>query len=113
MSTTWIGVVGIRDPFRPQVTDAVRACQTAGIKVRMVTGDNRTTAQAIAIECGITIPHCIVMEGPTFRQLSDEEMDRSFRIWMFLLVPLRRSSRCYLRHWSHTCLVMQRWKDDV
>jgi P-type Ca2+ transporter type 2C len=35
-----------------------------------------TTAQAIAIECGITTPHGIVMEGPTFRQLSDEEIDR-------------------------------------
>jgi Ca2+-transporting ATPase len=72
---TWIGVVGIQDPLRPQVTDAVRRCQMAGIKVRMVTGDNRTTANAIAIECGIKTEDGIVMEGPVFRQLSDEQMD--------------------------------------
>jgi P-type Ca2+ transporter type 2C len=64
---TWIGVVGIQDLLRPQVTGAVRACQMAGIKVRMVTGDNRTTAQAIARECGIKTPNGIVMEGPVFR----------------------------------------------
>jgi len=72
----WIGIVGIQDPLRPQVTDAVRRCQMAGIKVRMVTGDNRTTAQAIATECGIKTEGGLVMEGPVFRQLSDEEMDR-------------------------------------
>lgn len=42
----------------------------------MVVGDNRITAQIIIIECGITIPYNIVIEGPTFRQLSDEKMDR-------------------------------------
>lgn len=72
---TWIGVVGIQDPLRPQVTDAVRRCQMAGIKVRMVTGDNQTTANAIAIECGIKTRNGIVMEGPVFRQLSDKQMD--------------------------------------
>lgn len=72
---TWVGLVGIQDPLRPQVTDAVRRCQGAGIKVRMVTGDNKVTAQAIAAECGIKTEGGIVMEGPTFRQLSDHEMD--------------------------------------
>ncbi|MBE3045194.1 HAD-IC family P-type ATPase, partial [Candidatus Bathyarchaeota archaeon] len=50
-------------------------CQGAGIKVRMVTGDNMVTAEAIAAECGIKTPDGIVMEGPHFRQLSDDEMD--------------------------------------
>ena len=71
----WVGLVGIQDPLRPQVTDAVRRCQGAGIKVRMVTGDNQVTARAIATECGITTENGIVMEGPVFRQLSDHEMD--------------------------------------
>jgi magnesium-transporting ATPase (P-type) len=47
---TCIGVLGIRDIIRPEVPDAVDKCQKAGIKVRMVTGDNKVTALAIARE---------------------------------------------------------------
>ena len=46
-------VVGIIDPLRDDVVDAVLACQNAGIMVRMVTGDNLETAKAIAKKCGI------------------------------------------------------------
>ena len=47
------GIFGIQDPIRPGVPEAVRTCQEAGITVRMVTGDNRDTAVAIARNCGI------------------------------------------------------------
>ena len=46
-------VLGIKDVLRDGVTEAVKACATAGIQVRMVTGDNQITAEAIAIDCGI------------------------------------------------------------
>ncbi|KAI4130376.1 MAG: hypothetical protein LQ347_003407 [Umbilicaria vellea] len=72
---TFLGVVGIQDPLRDGVTLAVKRCQEAGVVVRMVTGDNVTTATAIATECGIKTPDGLVMEGPKFRQLSDSEMD--------------------------------------
>ncbi|KAI9876188.1 MAG: plasma membrane calcium [Pleopsidium flavum] len=72
---TLLGVVGIQDPLRPGVAIAVKRCQDAGVKVRMVTGDNAITASAIAIECGIKTEDGIVMEGPKFRQLSDADMD--------------------------------------
>jgi Ca2+-transporting ATPase len=72
---TFLGVVGIQDPLRDGVAHAVKQCQMAGIKVRMVTGDNVTTARAIATQCGIKTPEGLVMEGPKFRQLSDEELD--------------------------------------
>ena len=49
-------IYGIKDPLRPDVTEAVRICQNAGIFVRMVTGDNIETAKAIAKECGILTP---------------------------------------------------------
>ncbi|KPI43599.1 Calcium-transporting ATPase 2 [Cyphellophora attinorum] len=71
---TWIGLVGIQDPLRPQVTNAVARCQAAGIKVRMVTGDNITTATAIATECGIKTADGLCLEGPHFRQMSDSEL---------------------------------------
>ncbi|KAK6544497.1 plasma membrane calcium [Orbilia ellipsospora] len=71
----FIGLVGIQDPLRPGVERAVAQCQKAGITVRMVTGDNVVTAKAIASECGIYSEGGIVMEGPDFRQLSQERMD--------------------------------------
>ncbi len=51
-----IAVFGIRDPLRPEIVDAVKACHNAGINVRMVTGDNIETATAISIEAGIITP---------------------------------------------------------
>ncbi|KAF3926267.1 hypothetical protein ABW20_dc0106181 [Dactylellina cionopaga] len=71
----FIGLVGIQDPLRPGVEVAVAQCQKAGITVRMVTGDNLVTAKAIAAECGIYTEGGVVMEGPEFRQLSQEDMD--------------------------------------
>lgn len=70
---TCIGVVGIKDPVRPGVKESVAVCRSAGITVRMVTGDNINTAKAIARECGI-LTDGIAIEGPVFREKSEEEM---------------------------------------
>ncbi|XXG41341.1 hypothetical protein AAC387_Pa01g1822 [Persea americana] len=69
-----IAVVGIKDPLRPGVKDAVKTCMNAGITVRMVTGDNINTAKAIARECGILTEGGLAIEGPVFRSLSSEQM---------------------------------------
>jgi len=71
---TFLGVVGIQDPLRVGVPEAVNDCRRAGVVVRMVTGDNVETARAIAKECGILTEDGLVMEGPDFRKLSDREM---------------------------------------
>ena len=69
------GIVGIMDPVRDGVPDAVAKCQLAGVKVRLVTGDNIETARAIATDCGILRNEDeIVMEGPDFRKLNDDEL---------------------------------------
>ncbi|CAN1198477.1 Calcium-transporting ATPase 10, plasma membrane-type [Linum perenne] len=75
-----LAIVGLKDPCRPGVRDAVRLCQDAGVKVRMVTGDNLQTAKAIALECGIlgsnddaVEPNLI--EGKIFRAYSDEQRE--------------------------------------
>ncbi|KXZ55677.1 hypothetical protein GPECTOR_2g1227 [Gonium pectorale] len=67
-------IVGIKDPVRPEVPDAVATCQAAGIIVRMVTGDNIHTAQHIARECGILTDDAIALEGPVFRGMSAGEL---------------------------------------
>ena len=48
-----ISIAGIKDIIRKEVPEAVETCKRAGITVRMVTGDNRVTAMAIAKECNI------------------------------------------------------------
>jgi len=71
---TLIALVGIKDPVRPGVKEAVQTCIAAGITVRMVTGDNIHTAEAIARECGILTEDGVVIDGPKFGDLSSEEM---------------------------------------
>ncbi|XP_059310313.1 calcium-transporting ATPase 4, plasma membrane-type [Lycium ferocissimum] len=71
---TLVAVVGIKDPVRPGVKEAVESCLAAGITVRMVTGDNINTAKAIAKECGILTADGLAIEGPEFRNKSPEEM---------------------------------------
>ncbi|XP_022938502.1 calcium-transporting ATPase 4, plasma membrane-type-like [Cucurbita moschata] len=73
---TLIAVVGIKDPVRPGVREAVQACLAAGITVRMVTGDNINTAKAIAKECGILTDGGLAIEGPEFRNKSQDEMEK-------------------------------------
>ncbi|MCO5550662.1 hypothetical protein L7F22_004151 [Adiantum nelumboides] len=64
-------IVGMKDPCRPGVPQAVQKCQAAGVVVRMITGDNLATAKAIATECNI-LQSGIAIEGVTFRSYSDE-----------------------------------------
>ena len=68
-------IVGIIDPLRSDVKEAVRIAQAAGVTVRMVTGDNIATAKAIARQCGILTEHGTAIEGPAFRKLTPAEAD--------------------------------------
>ncbi|XP_068826113.1 plasma membrane calcium-transporting ATPase 1 isoform X9 [Capricornis sumatraensis] len=95
---TCIAVVGIEDPVRPEVPDAIKKCQRAGITVRMVTGDNINTARAIATKCGILHPgeDFLCLEGKDFnRRIRNEkgeiEQERIDKIWPKLRVLARSS----------------------
>mmetsp|Transcript_3446 Transcript_3446/g.8007 ORF Transcript_3446/g.8007 Transcript_3446/m.8007 type:complete len:1159 (-) Transcript_3446:319-3795(-) len=67
--------VGIIDPLRRDVPNSVAIAQKAGVKVRMVTGDNLKTATAIADKAGIFKTGDIAMEGPEFRKLTPAQLD--------------------------------------
>ncbi|XP_029140098.1 plasma membrane calcium-transporting ATPase 1-like, partial [Protobothrops mucrosquamatus] len=95
---TCVAVVGIEDPVRPEVPDAIRKCQNAGIVVRMVTGDNINTARAIAAKCGILRPGetFLCLEGGEFNRLirnqnGEIKQELIDRIWPTLAVLARSS----------------------
>ncbi|KAL4961867.1 putative calcium transporting ATPase (Pmc1) [Aspergillus stella-maris] len=73
---TWMGAFGIHDPLRPEVAEAIQNCHSAGVQVKMVTGDNINTALAIAESCGIKTEEGIAMEGPELRKLDPDQLDQ-------------------------------------
>ncbi|XP_059136770.1 plasma membrane calcium-transporting ATPase 4 isoform X3 [Peromyscus eremicus] len=93
-----IAVVGIEDPVRPEVPNAIAKCKRAGITVRMVTGDNVNTARAIATKCGILTPgdDFLCLEGKEFNRLirnekGEVEQEKLDKIWPKLRVLARSS----------------------
>ncbi len=72
---TFDGFVGIRDPIRDDVPDAIRECQRAGIAIIMITGDNPETARSIARDLGIlNDQRNLVLTSSELQKLSDEEL---------------------------------------
>ncbi|MCM2278932.1 MAG: cation-translocating P-type ATPase [Oligoflexia bacterium] len=66
----WAGLIGLRDPIRPEVPEAVRLCRTAGIRVVMITGDHAETALRIAREAGIGTDTPVVL-GKDLEELEE------------------------------------------
>lgn len=71
---TFAGLIGLEDPPRPEVPEALKKCHEAGIKVIMITGDGSRTAVAIAKEIGLVRGTPVVVEGHEFRDMSDKEL---------------------------------------
>jgi len=95
----FLGLLGIEDPIRPEVEEAVGRCKAAGVAVRMVTGDNKCTAIAIAKKAGIygqvywgkaKGEEGLAMEGKYFRQLAKSE--RRLNVILPRLQVLARAS---------------------
>ena len=75
----FIGLVGMIDPVRPEVKDAIEHCRTAGIRPIMITGDHIDTASAIARELGILSGDDVAITGAQVSEMSDEEFEKRFR----------------------------------
>jgi Ca2+-transporting ATPase len=68
----FLGLIGLADPLRPSVINAVSECRSAGIRVVMITGDYPATARAIAGQAGLDTTE--ILTGEALGQLSDEQL---------------------------------------
>jgi Ca2+-transporting ATPase len=76
----FLGLIGIMDPPRPEAIEAITQCKSAGVSVVMITGDNRATAEAIAIEMGIlgdTGNRSGILTGTEIDRMSDDEFNKT------------------------------------
>ena len=74
---TFLGLIGIIDPPRPEAIKAIQSCHAAGIRVKMITGDHAGTARAIGIEMGLgTADSLRVLTGADIESASDEALEQ-------------------------------------
>ena len=73
---TFLGLVGLFDPPRPDVQDAIAQCRSAGIRVIMMTGDHAVTARNIATAVGLSDHDATVIEGRSLPELSKMSVDQ-------------------------------------
>lgn len=69
---TFLGLVGMVDPLRPEASEAIHHCNTSGIKVVMITGDHPKTAFSIAQELGLSSHYNEVISGPQLTEMTDQ-----------------------------------------
>jgi Ca2+-transporting ATPase len=71
---TWVGLLGMEDPVRVGVVDAIQVAQRAGIQIKMITGDYRKTAARIARNIGLVSEGDQILEGKDIADLTDERL---------------------------------------
>ena len=85
-SLTFLGLIGLDDPPRADVPDAIRACHRAGIRVVMITGDHAVTARSVALAVGLGGATPRVVEGRDLADLAGEEQARLLQTEIFARV---------------------------
>ncbi len=112
-SLTFMGLVGMIDPPRPEAREAVAICRAAGIKPVMITGDHAITASAIAKEMGIQLEGDEVVSGIELAAMSDEELyDRVNHISVYARVTPEDKIRI-VRAWQKQGAVVSMTGDGV
>ena len=79
VNLVFVGFLGMKDALRPEVPDAMRRAIAAGMRVVMITGDHRVTAQAIATEAGIFSAGSTILTGDEIDTLSDRQLAEKIR----------------------------------
>jgi sodium/potassium-transporting ATPase subunit alpha len=72
----YLGMLGMLDPPRPEIPDAIEKCRTAGIRVFMITGDYHTTAESIARQVGLYTGDGRVVVGEELQDMSEQDLSR-------------------------------------
>jgi len=70
----FLGLIGLQDPPRPEVPEAIKKCHGAGIRIIMITGDGSRTALAIARQIGLVQGDPVIIEGSAFSLMTDQEL---------------------------------------
>jgi calcium-translocating P-type ATPase len=73
---TFVGLIALHDPLRPEIFDAVARCRRAGVRIVVVTGDHGLTATAVAREAGIVGDAPTVLAGAEIDAMAEPELDR-------------------------------------
>lgn len=74
----FVGFLGLEDPIRPEVPQAIKECYNAGIKVIMITGDYPSTAKSIALQAGMNTNE-LVLTGTDLMNMSDNELKEKIK----------------------------------
>jgi magnesium-transporting ATPase (P-type) len=96
----FLGIAGMMDPPRPEAIEAIHACQTAGIRVKMITGDHPQTAMSIGQMLGITNSHQ-AMTGYQLEHMDDGELAKA-AVEYDIFARTSRSISCA---WSKRCRI--------
>lgn len=109
----FLGLVGMKDPIRPEAKVAVEACRAAGIQTVMITGDHKDTAVAIANELGMMEGDAQAISGAELNHLSDEELrDRVKAAAVYARVTAEHKLRV-VRAWKQQGAVVAMTGDGV
>lgn len=109
----FLGLVGMKDPIRPEAKAAVEACRAAGIRTVMITGDHKDTAGAIAKELGLMEPDAQAISGAELNQLSDDALrDRVKTAAVYARVTAEHKLRV-VRAWKQQGAVVAMTGDGV
>ena len=73
---SWLGLIGIADPIRKEAKEAILTAQRAGIKIKIVTGDYRKTAERVASNLGFKLEPKNILEGQELEVISEEELKK-------------------------------------
>ncbi|MEM5869579.1 MAG: calcium-transporting P-type ATPase, PMR1-type [Candidatus Aenigmatarchaeota archaeon] len=91
---TFLGFVGMIDPPRPEVKQAIETCKQAGIRVVMITGDHKLTALAVAKEIGLVEGEEEVLTGEELEKMSEEELEEKVeKVTIYARVSPQHKSR--------------------